>query len=653
MNKKVEEEKIIVEPYLMAVIQSRLYAIGIEMTNTMIRSARSLLLSICRDLSTAICDFNGDVLMLPPCIPVHVANMELTVRPLFERGIEKIKPGDCYLNNSPYYGNTHHADYTYIVPVFYQDELMFFTAAKGHQADCGNAIPSTYAPNARDVYEEGAIDWPCVKIQENYKDDEDMIRIAKMRIRVPDQWYGDYLAGVGAARIGERRLIALCEKYGLSTMKAFVRQWQEYGKERMITEIRKLPKAQAEYQISHDALPEVLPEGVNLKIKMDVDPDEGWITIDLRDNPNVHECGLNLSEACTLADCRSAILNRMPPDLPHNQGVMNRIRVLMRDHCCVGYATFPYSSSVATTNVSDRLISGVQACFNQVTKERGMAEGGAVQCPAVSVISGKDWRRNDDPYCNQLFCGMTGGPGVKGHDGWVTYQYPCTGGALYWTTTEIMEQRFAVKVLEEEIIPDSAGAGQWDSAPAAKFVLAPRHHPMQASYSCDGQINLPKGAEGGLDGRASAAWKYTIEKGEKSRIELSPFAEPTIIKGEAIVSESSSGGGYGDPLDRDTELVRHRAREGWISLEKAYEIYGVVLDAKPEKYAVDYEATKKRRDELRSNQKLRDELRRKWMEKAWKAKRLPMEEDWAKDFAKFMTQKHGEEVARAMMKEKK
>ncbi|MCK5601867.1 hydantoinase B/oxoprolinase family protein, partial [Candidatus Pacearchaeota archaeon] len=118
MNIKAEKGNNTVEPYLMAVIQSRLYAIGIEMTNTMIRSARSLLLSICRDLSTAICDFNGDVLMLPPCIPVHVANMELTVRPLLERGIEKINPGDCYLNNSPYYGNTHHADYTYIVPVF-------------------------------------------------------------------------------------------------------------------------------------------------------------------------------------------------------------------------------------------------------------------------------------------------------------------------------------------------------------------------------------------------------------------------------------------------------------------------------------------------------------------------------------------------------
>lgn len=279
-----------------------------------------------------------------------------------------------------------------------------------------------------------------------------------------------------------------------------------------------------------------------------------------------------------------------------------------------------------------------------------MAEGGAVQCPAVSVISGKDWRRNDAPYCNQLFCGMTGGPAVRGHDGWVTYQYPGTGGALYWTVVEIMEQRFAVKVLEEEVITDSAGAGQWNSAPSCRFILTPRHHPMKAAYSCDGQLNLPKGAEGGLEGHCSAAWKYTLKKGEESKVELSPFAEPTILEGEAIVSESSSGGGYGDPLNRDQEAVRQEVRKGWTSLEKAYDIYGVAVGTETEQYTVDYEATRKRREKLRENAELRNGLRKKYREKAWKAKKLPMDEPWAKDFYKFIAEKHGVEVAESMLR---
>jgi len=589
-----------IEPYLMSVLSSRMFCSGVEMTNTMVRTARSLLMSICRDLSTAICDRNADVISLPPCIPVHVANMGLTVKPALKHP-EGVQEGDLFLNNSPYNGNTHHADYTYIAPVFNDGELMFWTAAKGHQADCGCSIPSTYHPTALDLYEEGAIDWPCVKIQKGYEDVHDLIRIAMMRIRVPDQWYGDYLAGVGSARIGERRLKEMCEEYGNDVIREFCDSYQEYGKLRMIEEIKKLPAGTWDYRISHDRIPDLLPQ-IDLHIIATVNPDEGYITVDLTDNPDSQLCGLNMCEATSIASARTGVLNRMPADMPHNEGAMSRIQVKVREGCVVGKSQFPYSSSVATTNVADRLISGVQCLFNQLPEldVRGIAEGGAVQCPAVSVISGKDWRRDDEPYVNQLFCGMTGGPGARGHDGWVTYQYPCTGGGLYWTSTEIMEQRYPVLVRDEEVIQDGLGAGQWDSAPACQFILAPRKHPMMAAYSCDGQDNLPKGAKGGLDGFKSGAWKYTIADGLETKTKLPPFANPEMELGEAIISHSSSGGGYGDPLDRDPELVRHRAREGWISVEFAKNVYGVVLDTEPELFAVDVKATEKLRKELKA-----------------------------------------------------
>lgn len=71
------------EPYLMSVLSSRLYSIGLEMTNTLMRTARSQLMSVCHDLSTAICDRNGKVIALAESIPVHCANMGLTVSPCF------------------------------------------------------------------------------------------------------------------------------------------------------------------------------------------------------------------------------------------------------------------------------------------------------------------------------------------------------------------------------------------------------------------------------------------------------------------------------------------------------------------------------------------------------------------------------------------
>lgn len=586
-----------VEPYLMSVLSSRLYSIGLEMTNTLMRTARSQLMSVCHDLSTAICDRNGHVIALAESIPVHCANMGLTVRPCFEHP-EGIKKGDLFLNNSPYYGNTHHADYTYIAPVFHNGELMFFAVTKGHQADCGNSIPSTYHSTAKDMYEEGALDWPCIKIQKEYTDVRDIIAIAQQRIRVPDMWYGDYLACVGSSRIGEKRLESLCDEYGNDLVKDFCDAYQEYGSKRMKEEIKKLPSGHWEYDIKSDAIEGFIPE-VTIHIECDVKPEEGKMVFDLRNNPDSLPCGLNMCEATTLASVVTGVLNHLTKDIPCNEGAMSHIEVLMREGCIVGKSKMPYSSSLATTNYADRLISGVQALFNDIVKNHGIAEGGAVQCPAVAVVSGKDFRKNYEPYVNQIFCGMTGGPGISGHDGWVTYQYPVTGGAMNWNSTEVLEQQYPIKVVHEEIIMDSIGAGEFDSAPSCKFVLTPRQEPVTCAYSCDGIQYPPKGAKGGLDGYKAAAWKYNIDKGESSRTELPPFAEPVIAYGDAIVSECSSGGGYGDPLDREPMRVCHRVREGWISKEFAENTYGVVIDTSKEEYAVDEEKTEALRSKMR------------------------------------------------------
>lgn len=586
-----------IEPYLMSVLSSRLHSIGLEMTNTMIRAARSSVMSISRDLSTAICDRNGAVIAISHGIPVHCANMGLTVKPCFEHP-EGIKPGDLFLNNSPYYGNTHHADYTFIAPVFCGDELMFFAVAKGHQADCGNTIPSTYHATCKDKFEEGAIDWPCIKIQKDYMDVPDIISIAKANLRIPDVWYGDYLAGVGSARTGENRLKELCEEYGVDTIKDFCDAYQEYGERKIVEEIKNLPSGHWDYSIRHDGIPGLIPDGVDIKIKCDIDNEEGYITIDLRDNADCMPCGLNMSEATVVSTTRAGVLNRLSPDIPKVEGAMKHIRVLYREGSIIGKPIYPYSASVATTNLADRMVSGVQALFNQITEIRGISEGGAVQSPAAAVISGTDFRHDDAQFVNQIFIGLTGGPGVNGHDGWVTYQYPVDGGAMMWSSIEVLERQYPFLVLEDEIIKDSAAAGKFDSAPAVKCVMTPRKDPVTFAYTCDGIDNVPKGFGGGEDGYRAACWKYDLSKGELSREELPAFAEPVIEYGEAIVGECSGGGGYGNPLERDPELVKLRVREGWLSKRKAHDIYGVVIDDSNEEYVVDYSATEMLRREL-------------------------------------------------------
>jgi N-methylhydantoinase B len=590
-----------IEPYLMALLASRIGSISVQMNNIMVKSARSSVLALARDCSTAICDRQGDVIAFPSGFPVHVGATSLAGHSLLELYGDDLRRGDAYLNNSPYHGNTHAADHTILVPVFYEDELMFICICRGHQADIGNSIPTTYHAKARDVYEEGALIFPCVRIQRDYKDNQDIIRMCKMRIRVPEVWYGDYLAMIGAARIGERELTNLITRYGKDTIQAFSEQWHAYGRQRMIEEIRKFPAGTAYYETKHDPIPGVIPDGVNVKVKLTVDPEEGYITCDFTDNEDSMPCGLNLCEATLSSAARTGVLNRMSAsDLPHCEGALGRIVVKMGEGSVVGKAKHPFSSSVATTNVNDRAVVAVQCAFNQLTDRMGMAEPHYDMGPSLSVISGTDSRYGNRRYVTQLISGVSGSAGVNGHDGYL-HHANSNGGMFYTNSVEMVEKHYPVLYIQQEVLTDGVGSGKWDGAPSVKTVIRTMKDPVTFVYMSDGHDNPARGASGGLDGLPAQAFLSKVKHGTETEVlkELPTIHEVTLQPGEALSGICSSAGGYGDPLERDPELVRHRVREGWVSSERARDVYGVVLDLEPELYAVDWKATQDCRREFR------------------------------------------------------
>jgi N-methylhydantoinase B len=91
--------------------------------------------------------------------------------------------------------------------------------------------------------------------------------------------------------------------------------------------------------------------------------------------------------------------------------------------------------------------------------------------------------------------------------------------------------------------------------------------------------------------------KYNVETGETT--ELPQISEQVFQGNERIVIKSATGGGYGDPLERDPELVKWDVREEFISVQRARNIYGVVLDTQTEHYSVDSEKTTKLRSKLK------------------------------------------------------
>lgn len=560
---------------LTAILANRLDSIVRDMTNTLLRSARSAVINSARDFSCAITTADNQLLASAEGLPVHIFGSQLQTAELTKTHPD-LKEGDAYLDNDPYRGGSHAADHTILVPVFIEGEHMFTTVAKAHQADIGNSIASTYHAEARDVYEEGALIFPTVQVQRDFTDIDDVIRMCKSRIRVPSQWYGDYLAGIGSARVAERGLKELCAKYGKDTIKRFITDWLNYSEQRMMKEIEKLPARTLKNTGRHDPFQPYLPDGVDINCTIHIQPEEGKIVVDLLDNPAALDCGLNMTKATTLAAVFTGLFNAFGGgEIPRNSGSFRRVDVRLRQGAAVGIPEFPHSCSLATTNVTDRVINMVGSAFAQLGAPYGISEAAVGMGPAMAVLSGKDPRYGGEAFVNQIFVQANGGPASAQADGWVTYGLPVICGLMYRDSVEIDEVKMPIQYGEVSLITDSSGAGEHRGGPAIRTSYTPKNTEVTVIYPCDGQETAPKGVLGGLEGQVASAWLVDTDGTETK---LPANATVVLRPGQAIRGSDSSGGGYGDPKRRNPESVAHDVREGWVSAAAARDIYGVALD---------------------------------------------------------------------------
>lgn len=586
------------DPVLMTVMANRLDGIVREMTNTLLRAARSAVISSARDFSCCIVTSDDHLLAPAEGLPVHIFGCHIQTANMRKYHGDDIKRGDAYLDNDPYGGNTHPADHTYLVPIFFEGEHLFTSVAKCHMADIGNSIPSSYFVLARDVYHEGALIFPGVRIQRDFKNINDIVRMCRARIRVPDQWYGDYLAGLGSARVAERRLEEFCNKYGKATVKQFIKDWFDYSERRMIDNIRRMPKAKLVNKGQSDPLEGILPGGLELTVKLEIDPDAALIHVDLSDNPPCVDVGLNTSLGAATSAVVGAIFNALDKDIPRNAGSFRRLTFIYAENSVVAAPKFPHSCSVATTNVCERLVNITQSAFAQLGDGHGLSEGGTGLGVGMAVISGKDHRRGEQPFVNRMMLSTNGGPSSPVADGWVNYAIPVIAGLMYRDSVEVDELKHPLRVTSLGLVIDSAGAGRHRGAPAQELELTPTGNDVTAVISCDGQHAWPRGVLGGLPGTPGSTWRIT---GNGDVEKLPNVIQAVLKKGEGLRGRDSAGGGYGDPLDRELARVHHDVLEGWESRIKARDVYGVIFtgEIEDDTLAVDMTATTAQRERLR------------------------------------------------------
>ena len=578
----------------LAVMTNRMEGVVRKMTNTLFRTARSTLLNTARDFSCCVVTAEHDLLVMAESLPIHV----MRGPDLMSRYLAEYHPhprrGDAFLHNSPYHGNSHAGDHCVLVPVLDDEGRVRATAVvKAHMADIGNAEPTTMTATARDVYEEGALIFNCVKVQEDYRDVDDVIRMCQARIRVPEDWYGDYMGMIGAARVGERELQKVGEEVGWDTFDRYVSDWLDYSEERIRATIRTLPAGRRIGHDVHDAVP--LPgveEGVQMEVSVAVDPEAGEIEIDLRNNPDCLPCGLNLTESTSATSALIGVFNSIDHTVPRNSGSARAIKILLRENCCVGIPVHPASCSLATTGLAERLGGIVQRTLAEFKDGMGMASPGPECPPATASLVGHDPRHGNAPFVDMMILGNSGGAAHAHGDGWLTNGETSDGGSMMRDSTEVLELLRPIRVWTDRIVPNTGGDGRFRGSPSLYVEYGPVDTELGVHYAADGTVNPALGARGGESG---ALLRPFMRKVDGEVVELEPWGQVILEPGETIISISSGGGGYGPATERDPEHVRHDVAEGWITEQRAREVYGVVLEPDG---SVDAQATSVCRGEL-------------------------------------------------------
>ena len=121
-------------------------------------------------------------------------------------------------------------------------------------------------------------------------------------------------------------------------------------------------------------------------------------------------------------------------------------------------------------------------------------------------------------------------------------------------------------------------------------------NPMTVVFAADAQVNPAKGVRGGKDGNRG---EMHVIDSDGNATQAPSVGVVVLNKGMWLKGKDTSGGGYGCPFERDADRVLHDVLEGYISLERAKKIYGVVFEGSVEEE--DLEINIEKTQELRGS----------------------------------------------------
>lgn len=548
------------------VFQHQTHSVAEEMSMALRRAAFSSIIWDMYDYSCGLFSPSGDMIAQAETIPAQLGIMSTAIRYMFKRiPLEAWQPGDVIVCNDPYHGCTHTMDICLFSPVFHEDELIAITSTIAHHIDIGGKVPGTEASDNIEIFAEGLL-LPPLKLVEAGKPSRPVFDIIAANVRDPAACQGDLRAQIAGCRTGERRLAELAAEHGRAGFAARVEACLDYTETYMRRAIEALPDGtrEAEVLIEDDVTTD---RPIRLHAKVTVAGD--GLEVDLTGSDDQRANGLNCPEASTASMVAYAVKCIVAPDIVQNQGCVRPITIKTRP----GSVLAPRRpAAVSVRHLTQQALADV-VLKAMAPLNPGAAAAGCQTSFATFCAGGFDDRRaraggnGEAPYyviADILGGGMGASDHSDGLDAVDTH-----GGNCALLSAEVMETLSPFRVRRCELVPGSGGAGRRRGGLATlrDYELLAERSILSGYVQQTRDDTAPWGFAGG--GRGSKAAMIINPGSNREEVLPSKYVGRILEKGDVLRLVGAGGGGWGDPSERDPDLVERDRREGYIGARES------------------------------------------------------------------------------------
>jgi N-methylhydantoinase B len=554
-----------VDPITLQVIQARLAGIVQEMQNSLFRTGYSTIIRESQDASCALLNTQGEVIAQHVVLPLHMGAFPACAEAILKAFAPgEIGEGDAFIINHPYLGGSPHApDMGVFTPIFYRGEWVGFATDMAHKSDIGGTVPGSGSGSAREIYQEG-LHLPPVKFVSRFQPVKEIEALIAANSRTPSVVIGDLRGQVGAARLGERRLVELMDRYGKDTVIESTHALAAYTESRVRQAIASWPDGEAEGEcfVDHDGIDLGRPIRIHVKAKKQGDK----LSFDFSASSDQTQGPANIRPPLVRAACAYCLVSLVDRFLPINQGLGRAIDATFRP----GSVVDPRFPAAVNTYMPTALTvaEAVLRALAHFVPDKEIAGGSG---SGALVLGGRDPIAGGAFVHYEIFSGGTGArAGKDGVSATAFHLSNCKTAPI-----EIIESEFPTRVERFEMIPDSGGAGEWRGGLGFARTYRILADEVRFSMRTDKHEIEPFGSRGGRPGGKGAC---VVNPGTTDEKRLpSRFGDYRLSRNDVLRVERPGGGGLGDPRRRPVDKVIEDVRQGYVSLERARTDYGVAL----------------------------------------------------------------------------